>query len=224
MKNEKHVGANNDYGSCSHFISIICYMYITPRTQLSQMDIAKRVKPSYLIPMNGDCLWSCFAVSRNPHLSKEVLKPEAFHLRFRGVGATIDRVGVMGEDHLAMVQSVIAPKEGEPQTREEILEELKKYMHSGIWSGDMGDLMPQAAASSLSQGLIIIHPTERPYCTYAAPDCEMFRGKEDTPYPCIVVQHGKHFETVLIHKDSKESARNLLERLKVEKFLQLNLL
>ena len=78
----------------------------------------------------------------------------------------------------------------------------------------MGDLMPQAAASGLSQGLIIIHPTEQPYCTYAAPDCEMFRGKEDTPYPCIVIQNGKHFETVLIHHDSKESARNLLERLK----------
>jgi hypothetical protein len=177
----------------------------------------KCVKPPYPIPMNGDCLWSCYAVSRNPYLSEEVLKPEAFHLRLGGVGAAIDRVGVMGEDQLAMVQSVIAPRKGEPQNREQIIEELKKYMQSGTWSGDMGDLMPPAAASGLSQGLIIIHPTEHPYCTYAAPDCEMFRGKEDTPYPCIVVQHGNHFEPVLIHEDSKETARHLYERLKEKK-------
>ena len=174
----------------------------------------KCVKPAYPVPMNGDCLWSCFAVTRNPYVTEEILKPEAFHLRFKGVGAAIERVGVMGEDHLAMVQAVIATRKGEPQTREEIITELTKYMQSGTWSGDMGDLMPSAAASGLSQGLIIIHPTEPPYCTYAAPDCEMFTGKEDTPYPCIVVQQGNHYEPVLVHEDSKESARHLYERLK----------
>ena len=177
------------------------------------------VKPAYPIPMNGDCLWSCYAVSRNPYLSEEVLKPEAFHLRLRGVGAAIERVSVMGEDHLAMVQSVIATKKGEPQSREEIIEELTKYMQSGTWNGDMGDLMPPAAASGLSQGLIVIHPTERPYCTYAAPDCEMFVGKENTPDPCVVVQQGHHYELVHVHEDSKESARHLYEGLKQGKGL-----
>ena len=181
----------------------------------------KCVKPAYPVPMNGDCLWSCYAVSRNPYLSEEDLKPESFHLRFRGVGAAIERVGVMGEDHLAMVQSVIATKKGEPQTREEILEELTKYMQSGTWSGDMGDFMPSAAAAGLGQGLIIIHPTERPYCTYAAPDCEMLAGKEDTPYPCIVIQQGNHYEPLHVHEDSKENARNLYERLKKKKGVTL---
>ena len=174
----------------------------------------KCVKPAYPIPLDGDCLWSCFAMSRNPYLTKEQLKAEAFHFRLRGVGLALECLRSMGEEQLAMVQSVIAEKEGEPQSREEIIEELTKYMQSGMWSGNMGDIMAPVAASGLGQGLIIIHPTEPPYCTYAAPDCEMFRGKEDIPYPCIAVQQGNHYESALVHEDSKESARNLLERLK----------
>ena len=174
----------------------------------------KCVKPAYPIPLDGDCLWSCFAMSRNPYLTKEQLKAEAFHFRLRGVGMAIECLSSMGEEQLAMVQSVIAEKEGEPQSREEIIEELTKYMQSGMWSGNMGDIMAPVAASGLGQGLIIIHPTEPPYCTYAAPDCEMFRGKEDIPYPCIAVQQGNHYESALVHEDSKESARNLLQSLK----------
>ena len=201
----------------------------TTPTLLTQVEMQERglqvmaklglkcVKPAYPVPQNGDCLWSCFAVSRNPYLSEELLKPEAFHFRLRGVGKALESISMMGEEQLAMVQSVIAKKDREPQTREEIIEELRKYMQSGMWSGDMGDIMPSVAASGLSQGLIIIHPTERPYCTYAAPDCEMFRGKEDTPFPCIAVQQGNHYETLHLHEDSKEKARRLYETLKVGK-------
>ena len=174
----------------------------------------KCVKPAYPIPLDGDCLWSCFAMSRNPYLTKEELKAEAFHFRLRGVGLALERIRSMGDEQLAMVQSVIAEKDREPQTREEIIEELTKYMQSGVWSGDMGDIMASVAASGLCQGLIIIHPGEHPYCTYAAPDCGMFRGNEDLPYPCIAIQQGNHYETALVHKDSKESARNLYQRMK----------
>ena len=174
----------------------------------------KCVKPAYPIPLDGDCLWSCFAMSRNPYQTKEQLKAEAFHFRFRGVGLALESISSMGKEQLAMVQSVIAEKEREPQTREEIIQELTKYMQSGMWSGNMGDIMAQVAASGLSQGLIIIHPTEHPYCTYAAPDCGMFKGNEDIPYPCIVVQQGNHYETTLVHEDSKQRAKDLYERLK----------
>ena len=153
-------------------------------------------------------------MSRNPYLIKEQLKAEAFHFRLKGVGQALERISVMDEEQLAMVQSVIAEKKREPQKREEIIEELRKYMQSGVWNGNMGDIMPPVAAAGLSQGLIIIHPGEHPYCTYAAPDCNMFRGKEDIPYPCIVVQQENHNEVILIHENSKESARDLYERLK----------
>ena len=179
-------------------------------------------KPDHYTPMDGDCLWTCFAKSRNPSLVGDALRAEAFYYRLRCVGAAIEEIKSMDAERLAMVQSVIADaKVGvPPQSREEIIAHLRRYMERGIWDGQMGDLLPYVAASFLNQGLLIVNLDSRTI-TYAAPECKMFHGREDFKVPCIAVRQLNHFQGVPIKHDYNEVASALYEMIKNGEHLTL---
>ena len=174
-----------------------------------------RPEPGDYTNMDGDCLWTCFVKSRKPSLVGVALRAEAFHFRLKCVGAAIEEIKKMDAERLAMVQSVIADaKKGvPPQSREEIIGHLERYMGSGTWDGQMGDILPYVAAAFLNQGLLIIN-LDVNTISYAAPDCKMFHGKEDFKIPCVAARQVNHFEAVPLKPDSCEAATGLYEMLK----------
>ena len=179
-------------------------------------------RPEDYTPLDGDCLWTCFVKSRYPSLVGDALRAEKFHYRLRCVGAAIEEIKSMDAERLAMVQSVIADaKVGvPPQSREEIIAHLRRYMERGIWDGQMGDLLPYVAASFLNQGLLIVNLDSRTI-TYAAPECKMFHGREDFKVPCIAVRQLNHFQGVPIKHDYNEVASALYEMIKNGEHLTL---
>ena len=177
--------------------------------------VCLRPEPGDYTNMDGDCLWTCFVKSRKPSLVGVALRAEAFHFRLKCVGAAIEEIKKMDAERLAMVQSVIADaKEGvPPQSREEIIGHLERYMESGSWDGRMGDILPYVAAAFLNQGLLIIN-LDVNTISYAAPECKMFHGREDFKVPCIAARQVNHFEAVPVMPDSCEAATGLYELLK----------
>ena len=59
------------------------------------------------IPMDGRCLWSTIARSRNPSLTGDDLAREADDLRTRAVGATIEWIDGLNQIDLEVVQAVV---------------------------------------------------------------------------------------------------------------------
>ena len=83
----------------------------------------------------------------------------------RAVSKAIDVITKMDENSLEEVQ-----KFTEAATREELINEITRYMQSGTYSGKMGDLLPYIGASFLGQPLLTVVLTkDGPYCTYADP-------------------------------------------------------
>ena len=181
-----------------------------------------RPEPDDYTPMDGDCLWTCYAKSRNPSMVGAPLRAEVFYYRVRCVGAAIEDIKNMDEERLAMVQSVIANAEVgvPPQSREEIVVHLTRYLESGTWNGKMGDILPYVAAAFLNQGLLIIN-LDVNTISYAAPECKMFHGKEDFKVPCAAARQENHFERVPIKQESWEAAAGLYEMLKNGQHLNL---
>ena len=194
------------------------------KTQAEMVDIGIRCMGSFGIvclrpdpddytPMDGDCLWTCFVKSRNPSMVGAALRAEVFHYRVRCVGAAIEDIKNMDEERLAMVQSVIAKVGVPPQSREEVIAHLTRYLESGTWTGMMGDILPYVAAAFLNQGLLIIN-LDVNTISYAAPECKMFHGKEGFKFPCVAARQENHFEAVPVKPDSGKAAAGLYEMLK----------
>ena len=148
--------------------------------------------------------------SKNSKLKDKGLSAEAFSLRMRAVSKAIEVIAEMDEDSFQEVQ-----KFTEVATREELIHEITRYMQSGTYSGQMGDLLPYIGASFLGQPLLTIVLTkDGPYCTYADPSFDKFGGCEEVQCPCVVVQSGSHYEDLLLQGESKDDARQLYEKLK----------
>ena len=148
--------------------------------------------------------------SKNSKLKDKGLSAEAFSLRMRAVSKAIEVITEMDEDSFQEVQ-----KFTEVATREELIHEITRYMQSGTYSGQMGDLLPYIGASFLGQPLLTIVLTkDGPYCTYADPSFDKFGGCEEVQCPCVVVQSGSHYEDLLLQGESKDDARQLYEKLK----------
>ena len=194
---------------------------------LSQADMVKRgleaaadldlncIAPESFIPMDGRCLWSCIARSRNPSLTGDDLAREADELRTQGVGLAIQMIDTLSGEDLAIVQAVVAEERREALSREQIVEELAKYMKSSAYSGKMGDLLFQIASSFLHQGLIIIQlRKDGEYCLPVFPDFGIFKGHEEVPYPAILVRQEDHYEELPIPKRAMQQAAGRYKELK----------
>ena len=148
--------------------------------------------------------------SRNSTLKGKALSSEALILRKRAVSTAIAVIASMDD---AGVQEVLGFTETE--TREDLLEEINKYMRSGTYSGRMGDLLPYIGASFLGQPLLMIALTKGgKTCTYADPTFEILGGQEEVQDPCVVVQSGSHYEDFSLSEEAKRAARQYFDKLK----------
>ena len=103
----------------------------------------------------------------------------------------------------------------ETESREDLIDEINKYLRSGTYSGGMGDLLPYIGASFLGQPLLIMALTVGGQtCTYADPTFTILGGQEEVQDPCVVVQSGSHYEDFLLSEEAKEVARQFFEELK----------
>ena len=167
------------------------------------------------IPMDGRCLWSTIARSRNPSLTGKDLIREADDLRTRAVGATIVCIDGLNPIDLEVVQAVVAEERKEALTKEQLIDELTKYMRSTEYAGKMGDLLFQAASAFLHQPLIIIQlRKEGDYCLPVFPDSSVFNCREKIAHPAILVRQGDHFDELGLPEESREEAVALLQELK----------
>ena len=167
------------------------------------------------IPMDGRCLWSGIARSRNPSLTGDDLKGEADELRTRAVGATIERIDGLSRSDLEVVQAVVAEEREEALSKEQLIDELAKYMRSTEYAGKMGDLLFQAASAFLHQPLIIIQLREDgDYCLPVFPDSGVFNCHEEIAYPAVLVRQGDHFDELGLSEESRAEAVAVLQELK----------
>ena len=167
------------------------------------------------IPMDGRCLWSGIARSRNPSLSGVELAREADELRTRAVGATMEWMDALSSSDLEVVQAIVAVPKKEPMNREEMIDELAKYMRGTTYAGKMGDLLFQAASAFLHQSLIIIElRNEGDYCLPVSPDSGLFNCHEEIAYPAILVRQGDHYEELGLPEESRKEAVALLQDFK----------
>ena len=172
------------------------------------------------IPMDGRCLWSGIARSRNPSLTGDDLKTEADDMRTRAVGATIQWIDAITGSDLEVIQAVVAEERKEALTKEQIIDELAKYMRSTEHAGKMGDLLFQAASAFLHQSLIIIQlRKDGDYCLPVFPDSGVFNCCEEVAHPAILVRQGDHFDELGLSEESREEAVALLQELKKSKRL-----
>ena len=168
------------------------------------------------IPMDGRCLWSTIARSRNPSLTGNDLAREADDLRTRAVGATIEWIDALSGSDLEVVQAVVAEERKEALTKEQIIDELAKYMRSTEYAGKMGDLLFQAASAFLHQSLIIIQlRMDGDYCLPVFPDSGVFNCREEIANPAILVRQGDHYDELALPEESREEAVALLQELKM---------
>ena len=167
--------------------------------------------PPTNLPTDGRCLWSGIARSRNPSLTGADFQKEADELRTRAVGATMQWIDALSESELEVVQAVVAEPKKEPPTREQMIDDLAKYMRSTTYAGKMGDLLFQAASSFLHQPLIIIELRENgDYCLPVFPDSSVFKSHTDIAYPAILVRQEDHYEDLGLPEESKEKAVALM--------------
>ena len=168
------------------------------------------------IPMDGRCLWSAIARSRNPSLAGDDLATEADDLRTRAVGATIQWIDAISGSDLEVVQAVVAEERKEALTKEQIIDELAKYMRSTEHAGKMGDLLFQAASAFLNQPLIIIQlRKDGDYCLPVFPDSGVFNCREEIAHPAILVRQGDHYDELGLSEELREEAVALLQELKI---------
>ena len=167
------------------------------------------------IPMDGRCLWSGIARSRNPSLTGDDLKGEADQLRTRAVGAAIERIDGLSRSDLEVIQAVVAEERKEALTKEQIIDELAKYMRSTEYAGKMGDVLFQVASAFLHQSLIIIQLREDgDYCLPVFPDSGVFKCHEEIAYPAVLVRQGDHFNELGLSEESRAEAVAVLQELK----------
>ena len=109
-----------------------------------------------IVPMNGDCIWTCFTHANDPTLRGAALKQAVWELRVRAVGTFKERLKLFRDDQWAILQAIVTGDKKVTPSRDEIELEVEKYMESGEYSGDFGDVIINIAASFLQQPVLVI--------------------------------------------------------------------
>ena len=126
-----------------------------------------------------------------------------------GVGTALECLKNFSELEWSVLQGIISGEAKEQLSREQIQQELAKYMESGIFSGNVGDILPQLAADILHQPLLIIEVENRKMKTanWIVPGGIFSGGDQQEGYPIVVVKQLQHFEPLLIAHEAMETAR-----------------
>ena len=159
------------------------------------------------VPMDGNCIQSSCCHSNDPTLNGEPLKHAAWELRVTCVGAAVENLKNFSDLQWSVLQGIVSGEAKETLSREETQLELEKYMESGSYSGNVGDILPQLAADSLNQPLLVIEieKCQVKNANWVVPGAIFGGGEQQEGDPIVLVKQLQHYEPLLT-KD-KESAR-----------------
>ena len=173
-------------------------------------------RPGIHIKLDGNCLWTCICHVIDPNLRGEALEQEAWELRVKSMGASIEQLKDMTDEGWQWLQTVSVKKDDEePLTRDEIKSEMDKYMNSGIYEGNLGDILPQSAASHLGQPILIIEINDGKVTNANLVKPGMiFQCENEEDEPFILVKQKDHFIPLLVDEVARETAREMYRRWK----------
>ena len=167
-------------------------------------------RPAIRITPDGNCLWTAICHTLNPDLRGEALKQAAWQLRLLAVGTSIDQLNDLSDEGWESLQSVSVTRGGKTLSREDIRGQMERYLEYRAYAGDLGDILPQVAASSVGQPLVIIEIRDgmatnanvvKPGETFP---CKPGEEKED---PIILLKQLDHFEVLHVAFCAKETAQ-----------------
>ena len=162
-----------------------------------------------IIPMNGNCIFTCFVHANNPTLRGEILVQAVWELRVRAVGTFIDRLKLFNDEQWSLLQAIVTGDREVTPSRDEIRQEIETYMESGEYSGDFGDVILNIAASFLQQPVLVIQVKEGKVTNAHWVDpTEIFGGENKSlGFPVVVLKQLNHCEVLLIAGEAKDTAR-----------------
>ena len=171
------------------------------------------------VPMDGNCTFSSCCHANDPTLRGKHLKHAAWELRVRGVGTLVESLKGFNDEQWSVLQAIVTGNDEQTLSKEHIKQELEKYMESGEFSGNVGDLLPQLAADFLNQPLlvIVIENCQVTNSNWVEPGGLFGRGNQCDGDPIILMKQLQHFETLLVADEAKETARIKYQQWKASK-------
>ena len=178
---------------------------------LAPMDITVK-EPTLLIPMNGDCLFSCVAVALDPNLGVFALCTAATAIRVSCVDYGLNQLDNISPEKQEWLARVCLEENEPMMTTEELKARLREYKKSGKYEGNMGDAMPHLAAAKYRTPILIINihdETHEELAHFVSPG-DVFGAERDPAMPIIVVvRHHKHFESEIPTEEGRQGLQFL---------------
>ena len=162
------------------------------------------------VPMDGNCIFSCFIHALYPKLRGEEFKQATWELRIKTVGSAIEMLKQFNDDQWGVLQAIVTGKDKKTLSKEEIRLELEKYMECGEWDGNVGDILPQLAADFHGRTLVVIEIEKCKVASLSLVEPGAIFGTQDGGDECPVfaVLQLNHYEPLLIAEEAKETAKN----------------
>ena len=167
------------------------------------------INGNYIIPMDGNCIFTCFIHANNPTLRGAVLVQAVWELRIRAVGTFLDRLKLFNDEQWSLLQAIVTGNGEVIPSRDEIRQELEKYMESGEYGGDLGDIILNIAASFSQQPVLVIEVKGcKVINSHWVDPNELFGGESHSQgCPVVVLSQLNHYESLLIAEEAKDTAR-----------------
>ena len=171
------------------------------------------------IPMDGNCTFSSCCHAKDPTLRGEHLKHAAWELRVKCVGTLVESLKGFNDEQWSVLQAIVTGNDEQTLSKEHIRLEMERYMESGEFSGNVGDILPQLAADFLNQPLlvIVIENCQVTNSNWVVPGGLIGGGEQPEGDPIIVLKQLQHFETLLIASEAKGTARMKYQQWKASK-------
>ena len=162
------------------------------------------------VPMDGNCIFSCFIHALFPTLRGAEFKQATWELRIKAVGSAIEMLKQFNDEQWDVLQAIVTGNDKETLSKEEIRQELVKYMESGKYIGNVGDILPQLAADFLGRTLLVIEIEKCKVTSMSLVEPGAIFGTQhrDDECPVFVVLQMNHYDPLLIAEEAKETAKN----------------
>ena len=165
-------------------------------------------RPGIQVELDGNCLWIALCHAIDPNLQGEALKQAAWQLRLESMGAALEQLKDMMDDGWQWLQAVSVGKDEETLTRDEIKHEMNKYMDSGIYGGNLGDILPHSAATRLARPIVIIEIKDGKVTNANLVKPGMiFQCENEKDEPFILVKQQDHFVPLLVDDVARDTAK-----------------
>ena len=179
---------------------------------LAAMGITVR-EPTLLIPMDGDCLFSCVAMALDPNLGVFALHTASTKIRVSCVDYGLKQLDNISPEKQQWLAGVCLERGKSMMTTEEMKARLEQYKKNGTYEGKMGDAMPHLAAAKYGTPILIIDihdETHRELAHFVSPG-DIFGAQRNPAMPIIVVvRHYKHFEVEIPTEEGRNGLQFLL--------------